>query len=156
MSYLCGEPSPGDVLLAIRHALAPFPHSARLPSTTLCLSSFGLKASSTTSKVCSPPPSAQVPFVPFPILSCALTLIFSLSHSPLLLFTSSSYGGIRRAPSNRSTHPFKLLIVKIAPTNAPNSSGCPRRLGHGTVFPKASFTATGNPSKSGVSNNPGA
>ena len=66
------------------------------------------------------------------------------------------YGGMRKAPSNRITDPFNMGFSKICTTNRPNSSGFPNRLGHGTVAPNSFCTASGNPSSSGVLNNPGA
>lgn len=63
---------------------------------------------------------------------------------------------MRKAPSKRITLPFSVGMVKMLPTKCANSSGLPKRLGHGTLAPRSSLTASGSSSKRGVENNPGA
>jgi hypothetical protein len=73
-----------------------------------------------------------------------------------LMYPSSSYGGIRSAPSRRITSPFKYGLSIMEHTKRPNSSGLPSLLGKGGDCPSSLLTASGKPSSSGVKNSPGA
>ena len=69
---------------------------------------------------------------------------------------SSTWGGIRSAPSRRMVSPLSIGLVTMCAARSANSAGSPRRLGKGIALPSSSRASSGSAASSGVSNVPGA
>ena len=64
-------------------------------------------------------------------------------------------GGIRSAPSRRTTSPLSIGFSTMCAASAAYSPGWPSRAGCGTWAPSAARASSGSPASSGVSNRPG-
>ena len=73
-----------------------------------------------------------------PVLLSIIMLLNLLGYCLFDFF--SLHGGSRIAPSSRMTSPLSIEFVKIDMTRWPNSSGSPKREGHGTDAPSSSLT----------------